>query len=436
MSCQTCHINPSGGGIRAAPGRYYAISTLPHFYSQNRPYHDSQKSIRKLIDYLWQDKRKVKKSGQSPELSKEVFPTEEEPIKKDIEAKGFYPLDFLSYYAPWNATSLKKQNPYAFRRDRYEALNADPLLTIGADVRPTVVGGPEPASFFPMQFDVGAAFHPVEHMTLVGTLGLQGRSEGYGSTFRRDFSELFKVQNAFLMLHQFPYQSYILGGIFLPEFGLRFEDHTNYGRREFELDPTGLSGENLTYGVQAGLAPNYFYGSLAYHALRNLNLDVNGHAYTINFGWRDIPWGAGASFMHKIRKFEDTGKLIASNINGYYNLWHFLSLFGYDEFRYLMSITFQVEYSLGLKPRTRVQDTLFSAYLFKINYLVFNGLDLHFYHQYFDADLEIEGGSETRLGLGFDYTLIRYIRFSFDLRFVLRGDRTVTEFIVFLHGYL
>ncbi|MFP6642408.1 MAG: hypothetical protein VCF24_02420 [Candidatus Latescibacterota bacterium] len=40
MSCQSCHIDPAGGGMRNASGRYFGNSTLPMIATSPRPTDD------------------------------------------------------------------------------------------------------------------------------------------------------------------------------------------------------------------------------------------------------------------------------------------------------------------------------------------------------------------------------------------------------------
>ena len=40
MSCGTCHVDPSGGGMRTTTGRYYGRATLPVIATSPRPQDD------------------------------------------------------------------------------------------------------------------------------------------------------------------------------------------------------------------------------------------------------------------------------------------------------------------------------------------------------------------------------------------------------------
>jgi len=77
MSCQSCHINPAGGGLRNGGGRYYQASTLPMFKSRGRPYQAQKKEI------VWG-------AGISGMLTESDFSPER--IKRAIAVNGYYNL--------------------------------------------------------------------------------------------------------------------------------------------------------------------------------------------------------------------------------------------------------------------------------------------------------------------------------------------------------
>jgi len=85
-----------------------------------------------------------------------------------------------------------------------------------------------------MQVDVGAAFHPVEHVSVMANLGARGRKTGWSDTI--DDPSTPYLRTALVMLHELPMLGYVKAGRFVPSFGLRIDDHTAQNRRGFEID--------------------------------------------------------------------------------------------------------------------------------------------------------------------------------------------------------
>lgn len=444
MSCQSCHVNPSGAGLRNGPGRYFAQAALPVYNKQPRPYHDLN---RNLSDYISLLQSKLAREADAvkgvPAAAPVAGKTEATVQKADAEARStkpfpwFYGSDWFSWGHPLNAESVAEQSEYAFRGDRYGTVNVDPFMTIGGDVRLATYNTPgNPIAVFPMQFDVGTAIHPIEHVTLSATGGLQGRTSGITDTLTDKRNNPGKLQNAFLLLHELPYQAYVQAGAFLPEFGTRVEDHTAFTRKLTEMDPT--QPQNVVYGVQAGAAPNYPYLSAAGFATRRSDGAVDGSGYTANLAWRDIAFGGGLSLMQKFRPntgsipYQVTGNLTAASVNAYYNLWGL-----FPSTRYTAPMIILAEYNLGKMPRTMTSDRIFSIFAVEWNWLAFNGFVYRVGYQIQNQDIEVIYSTLNRMNTGFDLTLIPGLRFTFDLRFYSgSGGGGSSEFILFAHGYL
>jgi hypothetical protein len=443
MSCQGCHVNPSGAGIRTAPGRYFAQASLPVYNKQARPYHDLKRDPSNFLDFL-RSKKEVPAAqvAVTPKASENTVAV---PVqnKEDADARStekfttYYPGDWFSWGSPLNASSLAEQSEYALRGDRYGSINADPFMTLGADVRLAMYNTPgNPIAVFPMQFDVGTAVHPVEHVTISATGGLQGRTSGFADSAADKRNNPAKLQNAFLLVHELPYQAYVQAGAFLPEFGTRGEDHTSFTRKLTEMDPT--QPQNVVYGLQAGAAPNYPYISAAAFGTRKSDGTPDGTGYSANLAWRDIAFGGGFSAMQKFRPnygttpYQVTGNLTVFSANAYYNLWGL-----FPSTRYTAPMIILAEYNIGKMPRTTSSDRIFSILAVEWNWFTFNGLIYRVGYQIQNQDIEVKNSTLNRINTGFDLTVIPGLRFTFDLRYYLDGGGgSSDEFIFFAHGYL
>ena len=438
MSCQSCHVNPAGGMLRRAPGRYYTMSTLPMFGSHRRPFHD-QKEIRigQLLVFFKNEKlnnhknpkkhlvlsQRSPKKSQLRDLSDSPVSLSPGRLISSETAGGKVESEWLSFGLPLGITKTN-QSPYTHWIGRYGEINAAPLVSIGGNFRLASVYQ-DRHSLFRMQADIGVALQPIEHMTLTATGGVQGRKKR--ATTQK--SSRLKFQNAYLMLHDFPYQAYMQGGLFLPEFGMRTDDHTAFGREYFEMN--NAFSDNDVVGVQIGAAPNYPHFSTALFYTVNNKREQTGWGITSNFGWRDIAWGVGSSFMLKRREHDKGGNLTAISLYSYYNLWQLI-----PKIRYTDPITLLIEFNYGEKERSEIIKQELATYHTEIHYLLINGVNLKANYMGVFLDITKKNQFKERIGLGFDWHIIRHLRLSSEIRF----NRPKTykgpfELITFLHWY-
>ncbi len=423
LSCQSCHVTPGGGGMRTVVGRYYAKNTLPIWGAAKRPYHDQQ---RDLVDYF--------SDNSEPDQTVKALAQADEPPPPPGDGNGLPPAwswaDPLVFGTPFNVNSINEQSDYAYDFDRYGDLNADPLVNVAGNFRFAYRRLSNPNIFtlenaFPMQLDAGVAVHPIEHLTVKSTVGVLGQISGDDSTGEpRELDKRLLVRDAFIMTHEWPFQSYALAGTFQPSFGMRIEDHTAPTRRFFEQDLSEAG--NSVYGLEVGAAPNYPYinASVFMNQTDEAPLgDATGLGGAVAAGWRDLAWGLGASYMVKRRTYANRGDLDAYNINGYFNLGRL--------YRPLV-ITVLGEVSVGRRPRSpnQANKKWFMANFVELNYLLANGINLKVNHHFYDADTRVKDDELRRLGFGSDLTLFPGLRLSLEYRMYRRiNDNRVQEYV-------
>jgi hypothetical protein len=439
MSCQGCHVNPAGGGLRTASGRYYSQSTLPMFGARLRPYRDSGwREVGTLVRIVGNTvavrlfHRRTEDPPARENSTSQLAADTTVPATPARAARVpfFYREDPLSMGRPLNVIARDRQSVYALDRHRYGGINADPLLTIGADVRPALYVPGGAAFVFPMQVDVGASLHPVEHVTAAATFGLQARTAGLKASFRDPANKPLKLQSAYLLIHELPFMSYVQAGAFLPEFGLRMEDHTLFGEKYFESDHS--LQRNLGEVVQFGCAPNYPYFSASAFRPANISGGYSGIGYALNAAWRAEKWGIGASLMGKQREFVDGGNLLAGALNGYMPLWTVL-----PKTRFKVPVLVEAEYVVAQFDRTVAHRATRSSWLLQADYQVINGLSLRTNHLFIDQDWLLKDDSMHRIGFGVDLTFVKGVRLSPELRVsVPTGKTPSADFLVFMHLYL
>jgi len=246
MSCQSCHVDPAGGGMRTTAGRYYGRSTLPMIATSPRPQDDWDRNF--------------------PGIGRRDKATPYEGFlpmgPRNPEAAAAY-TD--SIHDSWAWGVHREITPTAPFPGRYAGLNPDPIFRIGADLRGAFLLAGEEGNLFPMQMDISTVFHPIHHATLLMTVGARGQSSGYSDTFDDSHTPYFR--DLFVMSGEWPYQGYVKAGRFMPSFGLRLDDHTNRTRREFELDNS--LPDSRVLGIEAGAVASYPFIHASYFKLKS-----------------------------------------------------------------------------------------------------------------------------------------------------------------------
>jgi hypothetical protein len=420
MSCQGCHTDPGGGGMRTAAGRYLASSTLPIWPTETRPWHDRDRNLGALIARIRQPSDQKTLSPAIPTTSAEIKTSRAPKVDKyrthDLP-ENYSLYDPFVFGKPYD--SAPGPDKYAPEYGIYGKLNARPLGQLAGDMRLAYLKTDTREAFFPMQFDLGARVQPTRNISAAATLGLVGRTDEFTTARPRNADEMYTVRSAYLMLHELPYQIYLRGGIFQPTFGMRQEDHTAHVRRNFEMD---LSRKySAVMGFEAGLAANYPYlnvsvftnngGQRIGDTAQNFVINPQGIGASVAAGWRDLAFGFGTSGMLKERTKDYGGNLRAASIDGYFNagrLWlkHPLTVMG--------------ELAIG-EYQGAFSNRQFYASFIGIDYLLFSGVNFKVNHHFYVADISRRGTATGRYGLGIEITPLSWFRLLIEYRLVWTG---------------
>lgn len=392
LSCVACHVDPAGQGIRNTAGRYFSLSTLPIFPLQERAYSDLH---RELIDA--DTIRALQEAfGQPPPVrtssAGRTVPSSYDDVRAGVGADrvGGYtsfgkPLGHPSRMSAWDG--------------RYRDLNADPLISLGGDVRVALWSGPK--LLLPVQLDFDLALHPIEHVTLVGTLAGRGKAPDDSAVIPTEGAYFFP-RNAYVMLHELPYLAYLKAGIFMPAFGTRLDDRSSFIRDQFEQSYT--APEDRVLGVELGAAANYPYASVSFfRGFRPFTGDVEppvaladdpGWGGAAMLGWRDLGWSLGAQAILKRRD-----ALAGGNLNAVGFTW------GLSPYRWWDSVPLSLigELSIGRRPLNPGSEKVtFLALYQEAIFTPFNGVSLRAKYDLGSVDLSDPGALAHRLSLGLD----------------------------------
>ena len=425
LSCVGCHVDPSGGGLRNVSGQYFGDNTLPMFGAKARPLDDQG-----LRDFrTWFAELRTTEVPSSQPSSGPLTPATQQ---EDPRGEGAPPADegLLSFGRPVGHGSSEM----AWLDGRYGELNADPLLLFGADARAAFwSAGP---LFFPMQADVYASLHPVEHLTIATAIGARGRARSLTlDSDGADDQGKFAVRDLWAMTHEWPYLSYLRVGRFLPQFGTRVADHTAYIRRDFGLSQEDPASRVL--GIEAGINPNYPYvtGSVFVPSTRDARNPVapgEGVGAALSAGWRDLGWGVGASGMIRRRPLDAGGNTLDGSVQWAFNPWRYMRN---------LSLTYLGEVAFGLYQRPYSgSQTSQLAWYHQVAWTAVNGAVFRLRYDVHDPDLLVSRDSIHRPGVGLDLTLYPGLTLGADARVGIpeRGGvgEDALDVLVQIHGWL
>jgi hypothetical protein len=415
LSCQGCHVDPAGGGMRTVSGRYYGRATLPMIAYSPRPTSDWDNNA----PYVGRRDRATSYTHNIP-MGPSDFP------------QTFAYADSINDRWAWGSPAGTPAK-YGFWQGRYESLRADPLFRVGLDIRlASLISGTWLA--FPMQADISSVLHPVRHVTLFANVGARGRTSGYSDTFSDDHSPYFR--EAFLMFHEAPYQAYVKAGRFVPAFGLRLDDHTSRIRREFELD--GALPESRVTGVEIGASPNYPVINVSYFGMTSRTrppdswdiFDVDdGRGAAANLGWRDMGWSLGGSGLWRSRPLDEGGDTTTYGVWGSFNPWFYWRS---------VPLTWQGEVDFGTFQRASGLESDKMAAYAELDWLAWNGVNFLVAWDWADPDREVIDDESHRFQAGVQLLVVPGATLDGRVRALIpaAGEGAGSDFFLQLHLWL
>ena len=395
MTCQTCHVDPAGGGMRTTVGLYYGRSTVPMIATSPRPQDDWDRNFPGVG-------RRDRHTPYNTYL----------PIgPRNLEQAYAYRDSLHDSWAWGMPKGLTPDTPWP---GRFFGLNPDPIFRLGGDARFAYLGARGRPIFFPMQFDVHAALHPVHHATLLANVGARGRPSGYSDTIDDSHTPYFR--ELFAMTSEWPYQTYAKAGRFVPSFGLRLDDHTNRTRREFELD--GSLPDSRVLGVEVGAVAAYPFIQASYFKMKSKYVEPDpwnifdvddGWGTAVNFGWRDLGWSIGASAMARRRPLDEGGDTDTYGVYGSINPWYFWQR---------VPLTLQGEFDTGTQQRASGLRAHKRAAYAELDWPAWNGINFLLAYDWADPDRDVIDDESSRYQVGGQLTVYPGVTLDGRLRYL------------------
>ena len=332
LSCKSCHVNPSGGGLRNAFGTSYGQEDLPV--------------------PTWQE-----------DFALEEFSTQ----LNDIVSVGanFRTLYFYQQISP--ATSRN--------------------------------------SFFQMQSDLYLSAKLAKKTTLYLNRGNGSRFEAFG------------------MAAVLPMDGYVKAGWFIPQFGIKVDDHNIFTR-----DKTAFAfGGGHDAGVELGFSPGMFDFSVGIMNGATGDRDDNSHKSLLARGEARIAVNSinlrgGGSYYNNANP---------AGVRTYLGLHGIASVGG--NLTILGEFIQRRDFSNATKIKTYANILYVEA-----NYLLMQGIDAKVGYEFFDPDTKYTTGTESRIIVGLEFYPISGVELRplYVFRKEQPTDGSNDQFIMMMHLYL
>lgn len=381
LSCQGCHTNPNGGGMRNHYGLWNSQRWLRSKYSKkwknNKPTPASYSKqvyaplleATKLSDPV--HKKMAAKVGKKK--AKRILKKHGKKIIKKGYALKTVPLERVNEkdFDKYNDTRWKYNNKSKLI-DLASATDDDPIrLNKQEWFRPSLEARlfyisatyPEDSSkdfsgMSAMAFDLGAEIKPFAH-NYKFVFESRYANSPKNSQWDTIFNSGSFTKSAYLLVDDLPYNTYVMYGLFRPMFGYYDPNHVSLAQ-----EINGLAYNGVVKGVSMGAAPNVPFANL--HIITpKAGSSSKEEGIAINLGARFVTLGASAVFSYW--KTEITGtaeydrEMWTINLGGY---WRGLTA-NFDLMRYDKIQT-------GSRNGGTVTTVDLKYRVFKENYLVFN----------------------------------------------------------------